>query len=249
MFRSSKRSIPELLNNPATASDIINKCTVRIALETRLFITPVAEITIDTLTTVLLEFSVQAPSLTPMHIDTICAIAILLFKTDHEQKVTQKNRYKAALLSGLDNNTNDQTIHIAARDTIKARQILINVALNGPVAPKKVSHAQLAEKIQEMFLAIINFDTPDLIIKNVTQYHNGGTIIKMTTAEAANYLKKNDVKEEFIKNLDPKVVFKDRAYLVVIQFVPLTFNPNSENKICKLEQENDWEEGTISMAC
>ncbi|KAG1801120.1 uncharacterized protein BJ212DRAFT_1286864, partial [Suillus subaureus] len=78
---------------------------------------------------------------------------------------------------------------------------------------------------------------------------NGGTIIEMTTAEAADYLKKNDVKEELIKNLDLKVVFKDRAYLVVIQFVPLTFNPNSENEICKLEQENDWEEGAISMAC
>ncbi|KAG2123615.1 hypothetical protein BD769DRAFT_1669818 [Suillus cothurnatus] len=86
MFRSSKRSILELLNDPATASDIINEHTARIALETRLFITPVAEITIDTLTTALLEFSVQAPSLTPMHIDIICAIAILLFKTDHEQK-------------------------------------------------------------------------------------------------------------------------------------------------------------------
>ncbi|KAG1807987.1 uncharacterized protein BJ212DRAFT_1303184 [Suillus subaureus] len=100
-----------------------------------------------------------------------------------------------------------------------------------------------------MFLAIINFDTLDLIIKNVAQYHNGGTIIEMTTAEAADYLKKNDVKEELIKNLDLKVVFKDRAYLVVIQFVPLTFNPNSENEICKLKQENDWEEGAISMAC
>ncbi|KAG2030272.1 hypothetical protein BDR03DRAFT_805556, partial [Suillus americanus] len=83
-------------------------------------------------------------------------------------------------------------------------------------------------------------------IKNVNQYRNGGTIIELTTTEAARYLKKNNIKENFIKNLDPKAIFKDRAYLVVIQFVPLTFNPNSENQIRNFEQENKWEEGTIS---
>ncbi|KAG2038460.1 hypothetical protein BDR03DRAFT_813215, partial [Suillus americanus] len=43
-------------------------------------------------------------------------------------------------------------------------------------------------------------------------------------------------------------IFKDRAYPVVIQFVPLTFNPNSENQIHEFKQENKWEEGTISSA-
>ncbi|KAG1839250.1 hypothetical protein F4604DRAFT_1599742, partial [Suillus subluteus] len=61
-------------------------------------------------------------------------------------------------------------------------------------------------------------------------------------------LKKNNVNEDFIKNLDPKAIFKDRAYPVVIQFIPLTFNPNSNNQIHAFKQENDWEEGSISLA-
>ncbi|KAG2130233.1 hypothetical protein DEU56DRAFT_955912 [Suillus clintonianus] len=345
-FRSSKRSIPELISDPSNTSEIIDEQSARTVLESRLFITPAAEITIDTLTTALLDFTVQAPSLTPMHIDIIRAIAILLFKTDHNQKAktisdaiskqleepltrlnklantniqenanldainetmkkaeasidkitntieeikntieqitptintaqngttnttnietslekiqqevttlvkesVHKNGYKTALLSGLDNNANDHTTQIAARDAIKARQILINVTLDGPIAPSKVSHAQLVEKIQTAISSLDDADKPILVIKNINQYRNGGTVIEMTTAEAAEFLKKNTVKEELIKKLDPKAVFKDRGYPVVIQFVPLTYDPDNQNHIRELEAENNWEEGTITLA-
>ncbi|KAG1761643.1 hypothetical protein EDD22DRAFT_728130, partial [Suillus occidentalis] len=77
---------------------------------------------------------------------------------------------------------------------------------------------------------------------------NGGTILEMMTSEAAEHLKKNEVKEEFLKNIDPKATFKERGYLVVIQFVPLTFNPSSDAHIQELEKENDWEQGTVTSA-
>ncbi|KAG1864073.1 hypothetical protein C8R48DRAFT_672790 [Suillus tomentosus] len=85
-FRPPNRSIPELINNPANNSTIIDEATARAELERRFFITPATEITIESLTTALLDFTVQANSLTPMHIDIIRAIAILLVKTDHAKK-------------------------------------------------------------------------------------------------------------------------------------------------------------------
>lgn len=343
-FKPSKRSIPELINDLANLSTIIDEHTARVELESRLFITRAAETSIDTLATALLNFSAQAPSLTPMHVDVIRAIAILLFKTDHDQKArnisnaicsllehpinklsklvdnntneensnqnlnetikkaeatinklstsmkmikesvdqlaptikmiqnnldettninshlekmqqemvnlvkttNQNTGYKTALLTGMNKDTNDQSICIAARDAIKARQLLINVAFDGPVAPGKVSHAQLVKKIKVALSSLTASYTLELNIHSVTQYCNGGTILEMMTSEAAEYLKKSNIKEEFIKNLDLKAVVKDRGYPVVIQFVPLTFNPDSKSQIQELEKENDWEHGTIS---
>jgi hypothetical protein len=85
-FRPSNRSIPELINDPANKSPIVNEQTARAELETRLFITPAVEINTDVLATALLDFTVQANSLMPMHINILKAIAILIFKVDHERK-------------------------------------------------------------------------------------------------------------------------------------------------------------------
>ncbi|KAG2063974.1 hypothetical protein BDR04DRAFT_1184795 [Suillus decipiens] len=85
-FRPSNRSIPDLINDPANKSSIIDEQTARVELETRLFVTPAAEINIDTLTTALLDFTVQAHLLTPMHINIMRAIAILMLKSDQERK-------------------------------------------------------------------------------------------------------------------------------------------------------------------
>ncbi|KAG1848876.1 hypothetical protein F4604DRAFT_1687581 [Suillus subluteus] len=135
------------------------------------------------------------------------------------KEATQMSGYKAALLTGLDTDANNQT----------ACQILINVALDSPVAPSKVSHAQLVEKIKTALATLTDDSTPELNIQSVMQYRNGGTILEMMTAEAVAHLKKANVKENFIKTLDPKAIFKDRAYPVVIQFVPLMFDPDSED--------------------
>src|SRR5580765_1353153 len=86
-FRPSNRSIPDLINDPANQLSIRDEQMARAELEQKLFITPAMEITLESLTTMLLNFLVQAHSLTPMHVDVIRAIAILLFKTDHDCKV------------------------------------------------------------------------------------------------------------------------------------------------------------------
>jgi methyl-accepting chemotaxis protein len=82
----SNRSIPDLINDPANQSNVKDVHMVHTELERKFFITPTTEIMLESLTTALLDFSIQAHSLTPMHIDVIRTIAILLFKTDHDNK-------------------------------------------------------------------------------------------------------------------------------------------------------------------
>ncbi|KAG0707971.1 hypothetical protein DFH29DRAFT_994598 [Suillus ampliporus] len=170
--------------------------------------------------------------------------------TTQVKESSQQSGYKAALLSGLDNNPdlNSQTIQRAARDAIKARQILMNIAPTSPLAPGKLTHEQLITKIKAALASLANEDSPELDVKAINQYRNGGMVIEMLTPEGATYLKKKDIKEKFIEKLDPMAMMKDHTYPVVIQFIPLTFNPSSEDQLQKLEQENSWECGAITLA-
>ncbi|KAG1801729.1 uncharacterized protein BJ212DRAFT_1305024 [Suillus subaureus] len=345
-YRPSNRSIPDLINDPANKSTIIDKQSARAELETRLFITPAAEINIDTLATALLNFTVQAHSLTSMHIDIMRAIAILMLKTDQERKaqiiadlvnnlihksmacleeiienqankdtqsttarmeetmnnisskleevkttvenlspslrllqdgltntqnidthfdkfqqnmttitsrinqLNQQGSYRAVLLSGTRSgeDTNSREVQRLAHNAIKACQILININPDSALAPGKVLHEQLVTKIKEALKTISNPDTPDLDICAVNQYCNGNTIIQMFNEDTAKYLKQQTIKESFINTLDPSATMKDCSYPVIIQFIPLTFNPSDQDQIQQLEQENSWETNSIMTA-
>ena len=157
--------------------------------------------------------------------------------------------YKEALMNGMSNPSgfDSQTVQRLAREAAKERQIIINIGNDSPLAPGKVSHAQLVEKIKS---ALTNLPSTDsaLEVKTVTQYRNGGTMIEFASAEAANTLKKGDNQEKFLKALDPKASIRERAYAVVIQFVPINFNPSSTSDIKALESENGWNPGTVLTA-
>ncbi|KAG1758501.1 hypothetical protein EDD22DRAFT_849980 [Suillus occidentalis] len=158
--------------------------------------------------------------------------------------------YKAALMTGLneDSSKNPQLVQRATRNAIKARQILIDIPTDSPLAPGKVSHAQLTEKIKQALATITKEGAPDLETRAVTQFRNGGTVIEMFTTQAVTFLKDQHNKTTFLQALDPGAILKDRAYTVIIQFVPLTFDPSKPEHICNLEKENEWEENSVTTA-
>ncbi|KAG1846154.1 hypothetical protein C8R48DRAFT_570946, partial [Suillus tomentosus] len=157
--------------------------------------------------------------------------------------------YKAALLTGIDENAPvSQDMKRLARSMIRARQVLIEIPKESNLAPGKISHAQLVAKIMNALKTIMNDDTPELDLRAVSQFKTGGTVIEMLSSEAAEYLKTKNIKERFINVLDPNATLKERTYQVVIQFVPLTFDPDNMEHLRELEQENRWEQDTITSA-
>ncbi|KAG2051335.1 hypothetical protein BDR06DRAFT_834391, partial [Suillus hirtellus] len=138
----------------------------------------------------------------------------------------------------------------AARSIIKARQVLIDIPKDSHLAPGKVSHAQLVTKIADTIRTITDSDHESLNLEPhaVSQFRTGAMVIEMQSSEVAEYLKSKDIKEKFINALDPNALLKERTYQVVIQFVPLTFDPDNAEQLCQLEKENDWEKDTITSA-
>ncbi|KAG2059790.1 hypothetical protein BDR06DRAFT_1003355 [Suillus hirtellus] len=148
--------------------------------------------------------------------------------TSQVKEASQQTGYKGTLMKGLDDaDTNIDTMKRAARNTIKARQILVNIPKDSNLTPNKISHAQLVIKIKEALKSLMEEDSPDLEVRAVSQFNNGGTVIEFQTPEATDYLKNKKNKEKFIQVLEPNASIKERTYSVIIQFVPLTFNTDS----------------------
>ena len=165
--------------------------------------------------------------------------------TNHVKEVPTPSSYKMALMAGIGPVEQNKHIDLAARNAIKQKQVLISISADSPLAPGKVTHAQLVEKINAALDAIKKEDSPETTIKAVNQFRNGNTVLELTSVEAASFLREPATKQTFIEALDPEATIKDRAYMVIFQFVPLTFDPDRRSNLDNVERENGWDKGTI----
>jgi len=168
--------------------------------------------------------------------------------TNHVKDVSPPSSYKMALMAGIGPADQSKHIDLAARNAIKQKQVLISISADSPLAPGKATHAQLVEKINAALDTIKKEGSPETVIKAVNQFRNGNTVLELTSEAAAAFLREPDTKRAFIEALDPEATIKDRAYTVIFQFVPLTFDPDRKSNIDNLEKENGWDEGTVLAA-
>ena len=122
------------------------------------------------------------------------------------------NGYRAALLSGMDSENQSKLINLAAKNAIKDRQVMIAISNDSELAPGKISHAQLVEKVNKALAAISRERDPELQIKAINQFRNGDFVMELTSEQAAQHLREANIKQSFIDKLDPNATLKDRSY-------------------------------------
>ncbi|KAG1817231.1 uncharacterized protein BJ212DRAFT_1480458 [Suillus subaureus] len=74
------------------------------------------------------------------------------------------------------------------RAATKERQILLEPITSNTLYEPNENFADTAKKYEQLLTAIQTTDSPDLLIKATTHLQNGGLIIELTTAEAANWI-------------------------------------------------------------
>ncbi|OAX31978.1 hypothetical protein K503DRAFT_656691, partial [Rhizopogon vinicolor AM-OR11-026] len=82
----------------------------------------------------------------------------------------------------------------------------------------------------------------------INQFRNGDIVMEMMNEMAAQHLREDNTKRAFIDKLDPNATIKDRSYPIVMQFVPISFNPSQRENLTNLERENGWKEGSVLTA-
>lgn len=100
-LRPTNRSIPDILDNPQNPSNVIDAATARIELTSRGMMICVSRASIETLIESLLEFTLQAPGLTRLHVDIIRAIAIMLDQADYAAKAQRIANETTLQISGM----------------------------------------------------------------------------------------------------------------------------------------------------
>ena len=144
-----------------------------------------------------------------------------------------------------------QDIQRLAREAIKDRQLLIDFPASSQLAAGNSSHAQLVNKTCAALKSLPkkNDTDPDLELRVVTQFKQGGMVIEMTSKEAADFIRNDkDTRDALLNHLDSNATLKERTYSIIIPFMPLTFNPTNRKELDAMENENRWPAGTIVTA-
>lgn len=75
-------------------------------------------------------------------------------------------------------------------------------------------------------------------LKTATLMRNGGLLLELDSPEAAEWLKGDDTREGFLTNIGSGANIKNRTYQVIVQFVPIQFNPEDDQHLRDYESFN-----------
>ena len=143
-------------------------------------------------------------------------------------------------------------IRIRNREEIKKRQVLIEFDRTQDLQLENMSDTVLARKAKDAIntVWVISPDPkPEMPkIKAATLLRNGGLLIELDTAEAADWLCDEANRKKILDNIGSGASIKNRTYQVIVQFIPIQFNPENDDSLRHIESTNGLQPGTIMKA-
>ncbi|KAG0694060.1 hypothetical protein DFH29DRAFT_1006673 [Suillus ampliporus] len=106
------------------------------------------------------------------------------------------------------------------RAAIKEHQILFEPAIGRKFYEPNNNSMDIIKKFKQALSTVQTEDSPNLQIKASTHLQNGGLIIELTTAEAANWICMPVNREKIISALDLPATIKEHQFSIIILFLP-----------------------------
>ena len=143
-------------------------------------------------------------------------------------------------------------LQIQNRERIKRKQVLIDFARTGDMALEIMDEETLTRKVKDSLITTWS-TAPEpkpasISLKSSTLLRNGGLLLEMDTAEAAMWLKNEDTSGRFLEGIGSGANIKNRSYQVIVQFVPVNFDPTDDAQIRTYEELNDIPMNSILKA-
>jgi hypothetical protein len=76
----------------------------------------------------------------------------------------------------------------------------------------------------------------------------GGVLYLMESVEAARWMRNPDVREAFLKHYGGEVEIREKGFAVILEYVPVGFQPDISATLRSVEQDNRLNDGDISSA-
>ena len=142
-------------------------------------------------------------------------------------------------------------IRLHNREEIKKRQVLIEFD-NTELQLKNMSDTVLGRKAKDTIAtawAIAPEPKPTLPgVKATVLLRNGGLLLKMDSAEAAEWLCDDANRTSVLNNIGSGVSIKNQTYQVIVQFIPVTFEADNNISLRNFETINGLEAGSMLKA-
>lgn len=167
------------------------------------------------------------------------------------QIVNKANTYKEALLSnpapGPARSLESDMTRVASEAADKLeRQVLFEVDGDELLAQSDVAVREKANQ------AIKQATSPAMLegafIVDIIRVRRGALVIKMSSKEAADWLRHPEITPIFTANFLTGAVVKPRQYPLIVPRIPITFEPEDSEHLREVEETNDLPKDFIAKA-
>ena len=135
-------------------------------------------------------------------------------------------------------------------EQIKRQQVLIDFKkteeLQLEVMDEKTLTRKATDALYTIFTAATDPKPAEVKLKSGILLRNGGLLLELNSNKAANWLRGDGVITNFLENLGSGASIKNRTYQVIVQFVPVTFDPTNDKHVKDFEGNNDITIGSIA---
>jgi hypothetical protein len=88
----------------------------------------------------------------------------------------------------------------------------------------------------------------DTAFVGATKLKNGGALLQLNTNKAADWLRGEKATASFLEQMGGTSTIKSRQWNTIVEFVPITFNPNNLDGLREVEKVSGLPRGTIASA-
>ncbi|KAG2113978.1 hypothetical protein DEU56DRAFT_919656 [Suillus clintonianus] len=145
-----------------------------------------------------------------------------------------------------------QLTKILARSEAQAKQILIDKRTYGEVdSLRGLTEAELVAKAK-LTIELVERDgtaiPPNIDFCSARRLPHGGILLELNTVKSAQWFDTPANRGAFIANFSHNVTIKDRSYNVLIENIPVTYNPGSVQANTEIEKREGLKPGTITRS-
>ena len=135
---------------------------------------------------------------------------------------------------------------VRVREGIKARQVLVDALTPSQQLHPSANNSQLVARANEALHG--TGSPPPHRFVGTRRLNNGGILLETDSEEAAAWLDSPGNKASFLNQFAPDAALKPRTYSLVIQFVPLHFQPDNDSDLRDIETVNQLPSNAILRA-
>lgn len=143
-------------------------------------------------------------------------------------------------------------VRLRNREEVKKRQVLIEFDNAQDRHLDNMDDTTLGRKAKDAIAtawAISPLPKPEAPgVRAAVLLRGGGLLLELNSAEAADWLHEETNRRAFLDNLGTGASIKDRTYQVIVQFIPIEFNPDNDESLRQYEVANGLEKGSVLKA-